>query len=292
MSLDFAALKGNSQAQLDKLASELEKLNKPTFSREEDDRFWTPTVDKAGNGSALIRFLPAPPNEELPYVRIFSHGFQGPTGQWYIENNLSTIGKNDPCSELNSKLWNTGLESEKEKARKQKRRTTMISNIYVIKDPGNPENEGKIFLYKYGKKIFDKITDAMNPAEDGIDEAEPINPFCFWKGANFKLVIAQVEGYRNYQKSTFQSSSQLADDDKLEAIWKAEHSLQAFLAADQFKSYDELKARLVTVLGLDSDDAAPVAVPRKASVSTLASELSNIVTDEDPDDEFFKKLKG
>ena len=211
-----------------------------------DERFWKPEMDKTGVGSAVIRFLPAPDNEDLPWVKLYSHAFQGPGG-WYIENSLTTLGQKDPISEHNRELWNTGTEANKEIVRKQKRKLSYYSNIYVVKDPAHPENEGKVFLFKFGKKIFDKILNAMQPE---FEDEEPINPFDFWGGANFRLKIRKVEGYWNYDKSEFDSASALMDDDDaLEALWKKEYSLSAIVAADQFKSYEDLEKRLKMVLG-------------------------------------------
>ena len=207
MALDFSALK-KGRGNFDSLMKEVEKIATPqTQEAQKDDRFRSLEADKAGNGSAIIRFLPPPKGEDLPWVRIRNHGFQGPTGKWYIENSLTTLGKPDPVSELNTELWNSGTEANKEIARKQKRRLAYIANIYVVKDPAHPENEGKVFLYKFGKKIFDKIKDVMQPQ---FEDEEPINPFDFWKGANFKLKARNVEGYRNYDKSDFESSSPLS----------------------------------------------------------------------------------
>ena len=201
----------NSRGNFDNLMREVEKIAKPsTSSDNNDDRFWQPTVDKAGNGYAVIRLLPPPKGEELPWARVWNHGFQGPTGKWYIENSLTTLNLPDPVSELNSELWNSGVESNKDIARKQKRRLTYISNILVVKDPANPQNEGKVFLYKFGKKIFDKIKDVMQPQ---FEDEDPINPFDFWKGANLKLKIRNVEGYRNYDKSEFEPISPIAESD-------------------------------------------------------------------------------
>lgn len=237
-----------NRGNFDSLMKEVEKIANPSNEkRGDDDRFWKPSVDKAGNGQAVLRFLPAPPGEELPWVRVYDHGFQGPTGKWYIENSLTTINKPDPLGELNSELWNSGIEANKEIARKQKRRLSYISNVLVVRDPSNPENEGKVFLYKYGKKIFDKIKDVMQPT---FEDEKPVNPFDLWEGANFKLRIRQVEGYRNYDKSEFDGPTPLDEnEDKLEAIWKQTNSLAAFLDPSNFKSYDELKAKLNTVLG-------------------------------------------
>ena len=244
--MSFADLKkqsklGNLTA---KLVKEVEKMN--TNSGSSDDRLWKLDVDKSGNGYAVIRFLPAPNGEDLPFVKLYSHAFQG-SGGWYIENSLTTLGQKDPVSELNSELWNNGTDAGKELARKQKRKLTYISNIYVVKDPANPSNEGKVFLYKFGKKIFDKLTAAMQPE---FEDEEAIDPFDFWQGANFKLKAKNVAGYRNYDSSEFAAPSPLLDDDDaMEAIWKKQYSLAELVAADQFKTYDELKKRLEYVLG-------------------------------------------
>ena len=243
--MSFANLKKQSKlgSLTAKLVKEVEKLNTNGGS---DDRLWKLDVDKSGNGYAVIRFLPAPNGEDLPFVKLYSHAFQG-TGGWYIENSLTTLGQKDPVSEFNTTLWNNGTDAGKETARKQKRKLTYISNIYVVKDPANPENEGKVFLYKYGKKIFDKLTAAMQPE---FEDEEAIDPFDFWQGANFKLKAKNVAGYRNYDSSEFTAQSPvLDDDDALEGLWKKEYSLAELVAADQFKSYEELKKRLAYVLG-------------------------------------------
>lgn len=227
-----------------KLVKEVEKMNNTGGGQ--DERFWKPEMDKSGNGYAVIRFLPAPDGEDLPWVKLFSHAFQGPGG-WYIENSLTTTGGKDPVSELNRELWNSGNDKDKETVRKQKRKLSFYSNIYVVKDPLNPQNEGKVFLYKFGKKIFDKIMDVMQPE---FEDEEPINPFDFWQGANFKIKLVKKDGYWNYDKSEFDRPSALLDDDEaLEAIWNKQESLQALVAADQFKSYEDLKKRLDYVLG-------------------------------------------
>ena len=245
---DFSALKKNRTKSLDKLNAELDKLSSKTYSDPNEGKFWKPQRDKAGNGFAILRFLPAPKGEEMPFVRIWDHGFQGPTGLWYIENSLTTLNQDDPVSEYNSKLWNTGLESDKEVARKQKRRLKYIANVYVVKDSANPQNEGQVFLYQFGKKIFDKLNDLMNPSFE--DEA-PVNPFDFWEGANFRLKIRQFEGYPNYDKSEFDAPEALSDDDDvLEDIWSKQHSLQELLDEKNFKRYDELKQKLYRVLDL------------------------------------------
>ena len=249
--MSFDALKKNRTKSLDKLNSQLEKITQKSYSDPNEGKFWKPTRDKAGNGFAIIRFLPAPAGEEMPFVRIWDHGFQGPTGLWYIENSLTTINQDDPVSELNSKLWNSGIESDKEQARKQKRRLKYVANIQVIRDPANPENEGKVFMYQFGKKIFDKLNDLMNPT---FEDEEPINPFDLWEGANFRLKIRKFEGYPNYDKSEFESPSALSDDDsKLERIYNQEYSLQELVDPKNFKSYAELKTKLHRVLALDEE---------------------------------------
>ncbi len=244
--MGFADLKKQSKlgSLTDKLVKEVEKMNNSGNSS--DDRLWKLDVDKSGNGYAVIRFLPAPDGEDLPFVKVYSHAFQGPGG-WLIDNCLTTLNQKCPVCEHNSGLWNSGIDANKEVARKQKRKLTYMSNIYVVKDPTNPENEGKVFLFKYGKKIFDKLTEAMQPE---FEDETPIDPFDFWKGANFKLKAKNVAGYRNYDSSEFAASAPLLDDDDvMEAVWKKQYSLAELVAADQFKSYDELKKRLEYVLG-------------------------------------------
>ena len=238
-----------SRGGFDSLMKEVEKIANPqSESRGADDRYWSPEVDKAGNGYAVIRFLPTPQGEDLPWVRVWNHGFQGPGGKWYIENSLTTLGKADPVSEFNTELWNSGSEANKEIARKQKRKLSYITNILVIKDPAHPENEGKVFLYKFGKKIFDKIKDMAEPQ---FQDEKPINVFDFDTGANFKLKIRNVEGYRNYDKSEFEAASAISEDDSIiESIWGKQHSLTQFLDEKHFKSYDELKKKFVMVMGL------------------------------------------
>ena len=246
--MSFASLKKASKAggTLSKLTKEIEKLNQPQNTGA-DERLWKPELDKSGNGYAVIRFLPAPDGEEMPWAKIWSHAFKGPGGQWYIENSLTTLGKDDPVGELNRELWNSGRDSDKEIARAQKRKLSYYSNIYVVSDPAHPENEGRVFLYKYGKKIFDKLTEAMQPA---FADETPINPFDFWKGADFKVKIRKVEGYWNYDKSEFAEPSTLKgfDDTELETVWKQQYSLTEFTSADKFKTFDELDNRLQTVL--------------------------------------------
>ena len=237
-----------NQSSLDKLLAQVQKDETPTTDKKSyvDERLWKPQVDKAGNGYAVIRFLPASKDEEMPWVRVWNHAFQGPTGQWYIENSLTTINQKDPVSEYNTQLWNSGVESDKEIARKQKRKLQYYSNIYVVSDSVNPSNQGKVFLFRYGKKIFDKLSEAMQPA---FEDETPINPFDLWEGANFKLKIRKVDGYWNYDKSEFDKPSKLNDnDDEMEKIWNTQYSLKDFTAPSNFKSYDELKTRLDAVL--------------------------------------------
>lgn len=291
MAQNFAALRKSRNNSIDRLVQESEKLNtQATNNNRKDDRFWQATVDKAGNGFAVIRFLPESQGEDLPWVRVFSHGFQGPGG-WYIENSLTTLDKKDPCGELNSQLWNNGTEAGKEQARKQKRRLQYISNIYIVKDSGNPENEGKVFLYKFGKKIFDKCKEAMQPA---FEDETPINPFDFYEGADFKLKIRQVEGYRNYDKSEFDSMSQFldGDDDALEGVWTKQHSLQEFVSPDQFKSYAELEARLVRVLGLNGSVSTPSTERPAVEAPPVLREVKAATVEEDVDESlsFFEAL--
>ena len=240
-------MKRKSVGSISELTKKLESAEKKNSYQ--DDRFWKPTLDKASNGMAVFRFLPAPENEDMPWAKLYTHAFKV-GGRWYIENSRTTIGEKDPVSEMNSELWNSGLESDKDIARDRKRKLSYISNILVLKDPGAPENEGKVFLYKYGVKIFNKIQEAMQPE---FDDEDPINPFDYWAGANFKLKVRKVGGYINYDKSEFESPSELlgGDDGKLEELWKTQHSLQAFVAPDQFKTYDELKKKLQEVVGDD-----------------------------------------
>ena len=289
----FANLKRNRNS-FEKLSKAVEATSTGTAdsNSKEDTRFWQPEVDKAGNGMAVIRFLPAPSvdgDDALPWVRTFSHGFQGPGG-WFIDNCLTTLNEKCPVCEHNNTLWNSGIEANKDIARKQKRKLSYVANILVVSDPSNPSNEGQIRLYKFGKKIFDKITEAMNP--DFADET-PVNPFDLWEGANFKLKIRNVEGYRNYDKSEFADASPLlnGDDEKLEELWKKEYSLKDFTERKNFKAYDQLKTRLDKVLGFDG---API-VKSKAedSIATLkddTSVLSKPVHADDEDLDYFKSL--
>ena len=248
--MSFSDLKKQSSlgSLTSKLVKEVEKMSNSSGGGA-DERLWKPEVDKVGNGFAVIRFLPAPDGEELPWAKMYTHAFQG-NGGWYIENSLTTLGQKDPVSEYNRELWNSGNDVDKDTVRKQKRKLSYYSNIYVVKDPTNPHNEGKVFLYKYGKKIFDKIMEAMQPE---FEDETPINPFDFWQGANFKLKIVKKDGYWNYDKSEFDRVAPLLDDDDaMEAVWKKEYSLTAIIAEDQFKTYEQLEARLKMVLGQKS----------------------------------------
>jgi hypothetical protein len=299
MTINFEALKQNRKSSFDKLTTELSKLSQnpnQEGSNKDDDRFWKPDVDKAGNGYAVIRFLPAPTGEDVPFVRIWDHGFQG-AGGWYIEKSLTTIGQADPVSEYNSKLWNSGVEANKAIVRAQKRRLSYYSNIFVVKDPTRPENEGKVFLYKYGKKIFDKLNEAMHP--QFADDVK-INPFDLWEGANFKLKIRQVEGYRNYDKSEFDKPGPLfADDADLAKNITNIHSLQELVDIKHFKSYADLKAKLEKALGASTSAAATAAhheeedafqIPQKSAPMKEAPKAAAPWDEEDDDLSFFKKL--
>jgi hypothetical protein len=298
MANSFADLKKSRNKDLEKLTSEISKLTDKESTKKsyEDLRFWKPVVDKAGNGMATIRFLPAPTGEDVPWVQVFSHSFQGPTGKWYIENSLTTMNKKDPVSEHNSVLWNSGIESNKEVARKQKRKLNYIANIYVVRDPANPDNDGKVFLFKFGKKIFEKLNDLMNPE---FEDETPVNPFDLWEGANFKLKIRKVEGYQNYDKSEFESPAPLSqDEDDLERIWKSQYGLNEFLSESNFKSYDELKTKLNSVLGLDGVDNDVIEKPSQPVTAMQRTEKAKTVESskpwvDDSDDEglsYFEKL--
>jgi len=250
--MSFSDLKKQSSlgSLTSKLVKEVEKMNNTSGGA--DERLWKPEMDKTGNGYAVIRFLPAPDGEDLPWAKMYSHAFQGPGG-WYIENSLTTTGGKDPVSEYNRELWNSGNEADKDTVRKQKRKLSYYANIYVVQDKANPQNEGRVFLYKFGKKIFDKVMEAMQPE---FEDETPINPFDFWQGANFKLKLKKVAGYWNYDSSEFDRPSPLLDDDDaLEALWQKQYSLSSLVAADQFKSYEQLQTRLKMVLGQKSAPA-------------------------------------
>ena len=289
--MSLSALK--KQNSLNKLLSAAESESKPQDKKSYvDERLWKPQLDKTGNGYAVIRFLPAPKGEELPWAKVWNHAFQGPTGQWYIENSLTTIGQKDPVSELNTRYWNSGVESDKEIARRQKRKLQYFSNIYVVSDSKNPDNEGKVFLYRFGKKVFDKIMEAMQPA---FDDEVAINPFDFWKGANFKLKIRKVDGYWNYDKSEFDSTTSVLvdNDDALEEVWKKQYSLKEFSASTNFKSYDELKTRLDTVLaGTTVVGNVVDTEPETLTIDTKEEPAPTVVSVDVEDDtmSYFEKL--
>ena len=291
--MSFENLKRNRD-QISKLVQAAEKVGgAPTEQKSyADERIWKPTVDKAGNGYAVLRFLPAPDGEDLPWVRYWDHGFKGPTGLWYIENSLTSIGQTDPVGELNSKLWNSGSEDDKETARKQKRRLHYVANVYVVSDSANPDNEGKVFLFKFGKKIFDKIMDVMQPA---FQDEKPVNPFDLWEGADFKLKIRNVEGYRNYDKSEFSSPAALSEDDsKLETIYNKTYSLKEFTDPSNYKTYAELKAKLMRVLGQEVDAGAPTMREERVMNDPVETPKQPVVAaDMDDDDDtmsYFAKL--
>ena len=284
---------------LDKLLNAVKEDSAPQEGKKsyKDERLWKPELDKSGNGYAVLRFLPSCEGEDLPWAKLWSHAFQGPTGQWYIENSLTTTGGKDPVSEHNTALWNSGIESDKEIARKQKRKLQYYSNVYVVSDAKHPENEGKVFLFRYGKKIFDKIMESMQPA---FPDDVAVNPFDFWKGANFKLKIRKVDGYWNYDKSEFDSPTAIFDnDDVIEGVWKKQYSLNEFTASTNFKSYDELKTRLDTVLSgkttvgnvTDSIKEEPVATPKVDTTPSEAPKVATSVDSEDQDSmDYFNKL--
>tara|TARA_B100000780_G_scaffold223589_1_gene162733 strand:+ start:6452 stop:7339 length:888 start_codon:yes stop_codon:yes gene_type:complete len=295
MSLD--ALKRSNS--LDKLLGEVQKQNAPQEKKSyKDDRLWKPELDKSGNGYAVIRFLPAVEGEDMPWAKVWNHAFQGPTGQWYIENSLTTVGQKDPVSEMNSQYWNTGIESDKEIARKQKRKLQYFSNIYVVSDSKHPENEGKVFLFRYGKKIFDKIMASMQPE---FEDETPVNPFDFWEGANFKLKIRKVAGFWNYDSSEFEKPSALFDNDaQIEGIWGQQYALAEHTAPTNFKSYEELKTRLDAVLSgsvtvgnvaekMSDEPVADSVVSTKPVDNTPPSAVDS--SDDDTMD-YFKKLAG
>jgi len=289
--MSFAALKKQSKAGslTERLMKKVEKLNEKGGSNT-DERLWKPSVDKAGNGFAVIRFLPAHANAELPWTQVWSHAFQGPGG-WYIENSLTTVGKNDPVGELNRTLWNSGRESDKDIARKQKRKLSYYANVYIVKDSANPENEGQVKLYKFGKKIFDKITAAMQPE---FEDEEPINPFDFWKGANFKLKIKQVAGFWNYDSSEFGKTEALLDDDaELEKIYDKIYDLSEFTAPDQFKTFDDLQKRLDQVLNSTRPNIAPEVVDDEEEIVTAKPEPTTVAASSVSDDDalsYFQRL--
>jgi len=294
----FANLKRSSGSSLEKLSKAVESMNSSSSYNDGEEKYWKPELDKAGNAFAVIRFLPSSPqdgDDGLPWCKYYDHGFQG-TGGWYIEKSLTSIGQQDPCSEYNSQLWSSGIEANKELARKQKRRLHYVSNVYIVKDPKHPENEGKTFLFRYGKKIMEKITQAMNPQ---FEDDKAIDPFDLWSGANFKLKVRKVDGYQNYDLSEFDSAGPLKeDDDELEKIWKGQYSLLEVLDPKNFKSYDELKTKLDRVIGLSSPNISrsnTMEAVKQQKIETKESEVDSMFssssTDESDDDlDYFSAL--
>ena len=298
--MDINTLRKMRNSDFGKISSEFEKIANPQSESKsyQDDRFWKLEADKAGNGTATIRFLPTAEGDELPWVKIFSHGFQGPTGKWYIENSLTTIGENDPVGELNSRLWNTGNEADKETARKQKRKLSYVANVLIVSDPKHPENEGKVKLFKFGKKIFDKIMDKARPT---FEDETPVNVFDLWAGADFKLRMRKVDGYPNYDQSAFQEPSAITEDeDEMLSIVNSQHKLSEFLDRKNFKTYEELSRKLASVL--EGGSAAPSAasmsdddgddVPRSVKATAPKTKVSVSSSDDNDDDamSFFKKI--
>ena len=293
--MDFESLK-QSSSNFDAITKALETKLAPedqsNKNKYQDDRLWKPELDKTGNGYAVIRFLPASNGEEMPWQRVWSHAFQD-KGGWYIENSLTTLNQKDPVSEENTRLWNTGLDSDKEIARKRKRKLSYFSNILVVSDPKHPENEGKVFLFKFGKKIFDKITEAMQPA---FEDEKPINPFDFWKGANFKLKIRKVDGYWNYDKSEFEGVSAVADsDDKIKSVWEKQYALKPFVDPSNFKTYEELKEKLNRVISgtRKTETVESTDLPPKTNGSVKSQEVKSSPTSDDDEDDtlsYFSKL--
>jgi hypothetical protein len=291
--MSLANLKASRASAINKLVAAADKVGGAGQTQSyEDNRFWKPEVDKAGNGFAVIRFLPAPSNEDMPWTRYWDHGFQGPGG-WYIEKSLTSIGQPDPVGEVNTKLWNSGLDSDKEIARKQKRRLHYVANVLIVSDPAHPENEGKVFLFQFGKKIFDKMMDVMQPQ---FQDEQPVNPFDLWEGANFKLKIRNVEGYRNYDKSEFDKPSAVAsgDDEKLEEIYSKVYSLKDFTDPSKYKTYDELKAKLERVLGASAPRTTAESIKLDESMSAPSvGRTQHAPMDADDDDatlSYFSKL--
>ena len=296
MNTSIAALK-RSRSNLDALTKELSGVSSNNNQKSYvDDRFWKPELDKTGNGYAVLRFLPAVKDEDLPWVKMWSHAFQGPGG-WYIENSLTTMNQKDPVSEENSRLWNSGIEADKEIARKRKRKLSYFANVLIVSDPKHPENEGQVKLFKFGKKIFDKITDKMQPQ---FEDEKPVNPFDFWEGADFKLKIRKVDGFWNYDKSEFDSTKEIADNDEaIEGIWTKQYPLKPFLEAANFKSYDELKSKLDKVLtgsrntGTVEDMVTPPSISEtkpETVVEAVAASSSNDSVDDDETLSYFSKL--
>jgi hypothetical protein len=293
--MSLSKLKQNRSTAIEKLVESAKAINTPTNSSS-DDRFWSPTVDKSENGYAVIRFLPQVDGEDIPWVRYWDHGFQGPSGRWYIEKSLTSIGKEDPVSEANRKLWNSGIESDKAIVRDRKRRLHYVANILVLSDPSNRDNEGKVFLYKFGKKIFDKINDVMQPE---FEDETPVNPFDLWEGADFKVKIRKVDGYRNYDKSEFDKPSALFDGDetRLEAVYSQVNPLFEFVDPSKYKTFEELEKRFKSVVGEDEtaitgEDSPADDVPYSFPADDApAAPAAGVKGDDDDDDTLSKFAK-
>ena len=294
--MDFESLK-SSASNFDKITKALEQSSeKPETSgnsknKYQDERIWKPELDKTGSGYAVLRFLPATSGEEMPWQRVWSHAFQD-KGGWFIENSLTTLNQKDPVSEENTRLWNTGVDSDKEIARKRKRKLSYYANVLIVSDPKHPENEGQVKLFKFGKKIFDKITEAMQPA---FEDETPINPFDFWKGANFKLKIRKVDGYWNYDKSEFEGVSQIKENDEdIKSIWSKQYPLNPFVDPSNFKTYDELKEKLNRVImgQRNTETVENVDLPphTTTSVPSGSDVKSTPASDEDDTLSYFSKL--
>lgn len=296
------AMRKTSSTAFAKITSELSKAANPQTKSYEDDRFWKVEADKAGNGSAVIRFLPARDDDELPWVKMYTHGFKGPTGKWYIENSLSTIGKDDPVVEENTRLWNTGIEANQNIARERKRKLSFFANVLVISDPKHPENEGKVFVFKFGKSIFDMITDKANPTFEGEEPVDVFNP---WEGANFKLRMRKADGFTKFDKSSFEEPAEIGDDEEILRVLNARHRLSDFTDMKNFKSYEELKKKFESVINPDGgrlnravdtdlDDSPPFDVDdkpaSKAASTKAASKAAPVVDDDDDDLDSFRSL--
>lgn len=300
---NLADLRKLRTSNLDSIANALKKT---TFEKEDDSSFFKLEKDKAGNGSAVLRFLPKHPDDDLPFVSIYSHAFQNPTNKrWYIENSRTTINEADPVAELNSKLWSTGLESDKEVARRQRRKLTYIANVLVVHNPANPALEGQVMQFKFGKKIFEKLADATKKSEFP-DDPPPFDPFDPFGGANFKLRQREVEGYPNYDKSEFAGVSPISEDeDKLLEVLNKIQPLKPLVDASKFKSYDDLKKKLDSVLNANQAGAAPSAqevIENVSSKPTAAKPAGKVaeapapkskaadIEDTDDIEDYFKNL--
>ena len=291
--MSFANLKRN-RTDLSSLVEQAKKTagNADGGRPAADERLWQPTRDKAGNGYAVIRFLPGLDTEGTPWVRYWDHAFKGPTGQWYIEKSLTSLGQQDPLSELNSKMWNSGIEADKTTVRQRKRQLRYVANVLIVSDPSAPENEGQVRLYRFGKKIFDKIMDSMQPQ---FPDEKPVNPFDMWEGADFTIKIRKVEGYPNYDASSFKSPSAIGEDEAMEVLYGKQHDLSEFTDPKNYKTYDELKARLALVLGeqaprtvqesVSLDDEIPSfdppAAPAASAPEASAPSMPSAAADED-----------